>query len=83
MQYAELDQTLHTLNEPNDFLFNYDFLWSFKNFGQEGGVPDADIDAPEAWETLTSASNVIVAVIDTGVRYTHEDLVAEHVDQFD
>ena len=37
---------------------------------------DADIDAPEAWNTATDASAAIVAVIDTGVQYDHPDLAA-------
>lgn len=61
---------------PNDVLF--DQLWGLHNTGQEacgfGGIPDADIDAPGAWDTNTGSSDVIVAVIDTGVDYTHEDL---------
>jgi len=57
---------------PNDTLF--DFLWGLHNTGQGGGTADADIDAPEAWSLVTGGS-VVVAVIATGVDYTHEDLI--------
>jgi subtilisin family serine protease len=35
---------------------------------------DRGINAEDAWETRTSADSVIVAVVDTGIRYTHENL---------
>jgi subtilisin family serine protease len=59
---------------PNDP--NFSQLWGLHNTGQTGGMTDADIDAPEAWEMHTSGGDIIVAVIDTGIDYTHPDLAA-------
>ena len=59
---------------PNDPRFNE--LWGLHNTGQTGGTADVDIDAPEAWDKTTGSSDVIVAVIDTGVDYNHPDLAA-------
>ncbi|MHC4562200.1 MAG: S8 family serine peptidase [Planctomycetota bacterium] len=58
---------------PNDPRF--DDLYGLHNTGQTGGTPDADIDAPEAWDIHTGNGNIVVGVIDTGVDYTHPDLV--------
>jgi subtilisin family serine protease len=51
-------------------------LWGLDNTGQSGGLADADIDAPEAWNTTTGSRGVVVAVIDTGMDYNHPDLAA-------
>ena len=59
---------------PNDPSFPSQ--WALNNTGQSGGTPDADIDAPEAWGITAGNSSVVVAVIDTGVDYTHPDLAA-------
>lgn len=59
---------------PHDPSFGQ--LWGLHNTGQDGGIEDADIDAPEAWAFQTSAAEVIVAVIDTGVDYDHPDIAA-------
>ena len=57
---------------PNDPLFTEQ--WGLDDTGQSGGTFDADIDAPAAWSVSTGDTSIIVAVIDTGVNYTHEDL---------
>jgi len=74
--YAEPNYTVYVLAEPNDPRFQDGSLWGLHNTGQLGGVSDADIDAAEAWELSTGSRDVVVAVIDTGIQYTHPDLAA-------
>ena len=70
--YAEPNFIVTAAAIPNDPRFNE--LYGLDNTGQTGGTPDADIDAPEAWDSQTG-SDVVVAVIDTGLDYNHEDIV--------
>ncbi len=44
---------------------------------------DADIDAPEAWDIQTGNPEIIVAVMDTGVRWWHKDLAGALADNTD
>ena len=39
-------------------------------------LPDADIDAPEAWEITTGSPDVMIAILVIGVDYNHPDLAA-------
>jgi PKD repeat protein len=71
---AEPDYYVHAaIHAPNDPEYQQGFLWALHNTGLSGGSPDADIDALEAWN-LATESEVTVAIIDSGVRITHEDL---------
>ncbi|MFM8577893.1 MAG: S8 family peptidase, partial [Planctomycetaceae bacterium] len=72
--YFEPDFVIAPTAIPNDSSFSQ--LWGLNNTGQSGGVVDADIDAPEAWDVTTGSRNVVVAVIDTGVDYSHPDRAA-------
>ncbi len=73
--WVEPDYAVHAAAVlPSDPYFQNGTQWWLNNYGQNGGLPDADLDAPEAWDVLRSASNVIVAIVDSGVRSTHEDL---------
>ena len=74
VEYAEPNYLYTTCYIPNDEYF--DEQWALYNTGQTGGIPDADIDAPEAWDIETGDANVTIAIIDTGVDWDHPDLAA-------
>jgi len=73
-KYVEPDAIVHLDVTPTDQSFVDGTLWGLQNLGQNGGVVGADIDAVRAWDLTTGSTNVIVAVIDTGIRYTHYEL---------
>ncbi len=58
---------------PNDPRFMEQ--WALANDGRDGGKEGADIHALQAWATTTGSESVVVAVLDSGVDYTHSDLV--------
>jgi subtilisin family serine protease len=67
IRYVEQDRTYPLAATPNDPEFGQ--MW-----GLHAAPDDDDIDAPEAWDLTTGSSSVVVAVIDTGIAYTHPDL---------
>ena len=74
LEFIEPNFIVQASITPNDT--NFSSLWGLHNTGQSGGVADVDIDAPEAWDTTTGDSELVVGVVDTGILYTHPDLAS-------
>ncbi len=62
-EYVEPDYVRHRLATPND-----------PRLGEQWAL--TKIGAPAAWDIRSAAPDTIVAVLDSGVRYTHQDLAA-------
>ncbi len=71
VEYAEPDYFYRAATL--DARFNE--LWGMENTGQTGGIPDADINANSMWAITPGNSSIVVGVIDSGVDYTHADLL--------
>ena len=61
VEFAEPDYAVHALVTPNDPYFHI-----------QRGL--SKIQAPEAWEAATGSSEIIIAIVDTGVDLSHPDL---------
>lgn len=72
--YAEPDFVYSFQAVPNDP--TYPAMDGLDNTGQNGGTPDADIDAPEAWDLTTGSTEVVIAIIDSGLDTAHPDIAA-------
>ncbi len=59
---------------PNDPMF--EDQWALNNVGQNGGKENAHVDALKAWLKTQGSQDVVVAVLDSGVDYTHPDLIS-------
>ena len=59
---------------PNDPEFVQQ--WHYNNTGQHSGTPGADIALQDAWQIEKGTPEIIVAIIDGGIDYTHNDLAA-------
>jgi serine protease len=71
VEYAETDQRRYAHATPNDSLFATQ-QWYLQN----SATTPAAIDAVTAWDTTTGSSTLVIADLDTGVRYDHPDLLA-------
>ncbi|HKO96216.1 MAG TPA: S8 family serine peptidase [Pyrinomonadaceae bacterium] len=69
VEFAELDQLLAPDEVmPNDPHYATSEAWEL-----------GKIEAPSAWSITTGSSSITIAILDTGVDATHEDLVAKMV----
>ncbi len=73
---------------PNDPFF--EGQWGLRNTGQvyrpvpmSQGTPDADIKVTDAWDWSVGDSSAIIAVIDTGIAFDHEDLKNKIIPGYD
>ncbi len=81
VEYAVVDELRHpaSVTSPNDPLYGPDQSSPYPAVGQWYlRAPDATlvsaINAPGAWAITPGSRSVVVAVLDTGIRYDHEDL---------
>ena len=72
VDFVEPNYVLRANRIPNDRSFGDQ--WGLRNLGHFDGKVGADISATAAWD-VTTATNAIVAVVDTGVSYMHPDLI--------
>ncbi len=70
--YGPASASTEAPNFPNDPEFGQQ--WGLNNTGQEGGKAGSDVSALKAWEKTKGSEDVVVAVLDTGVDYNHQDL---------
>lgn len=77
VEYAEPNYPISGADRiPNDPFF--EFMWQLRNnpLNDYAGKRGADIGATRAWDITTGSSDVVVAVLDTGVDVKHPDLAA-------
>jgi len=81
IEYAQPNYIYRAAALPNDI--QYGQLWAFRNTGQsvatgtyapDAGTAGDDMNIEPAWDHITDCSSVVVAVLDSGVNHTHEDL---------
>ena len=82
VEHAQPNYIYHTTAIPNDP--SYSQLWGMSNTGQtisnssyptnNPGIVGNDVDAELAWDQITDCRSAVVAVLDTGINYTHTDL---------
>jgi len=71
VEYAEIDQRRYIHAVPNDTLYAT-MQWYLQ---PSSTTTPAAIDAQTAWDTTTGSSSLVIADLDTGIRFDHPDLL--------
>lgn len=78
-KYVELDYVTKGKGIPNDTFFSSNQYYHVNN-GYDGvngikGKEDADMDTDLAWDITTGNENVVLGVLDSGLRLDHEEFL--------
>lgn len=77
IEWVQPEQRLHIMAGPTGEPY-FGQQWALHNTGQSvngyPGVPDVDMNVPEAWAITQGSADVVVAVLDDGVDFSHPDL---------
>ena len=80
VETVEYSSALEVASFPfNESSRSQEYQWHYNNTGRvftSSTVAGADARVYDAWELCTGSPDVIVAVIDQGVKFDHEDLAA-------
>lgn len=80
VEYVGPNHIIHICLEPNDEYYLDPWLYWYWQWGLYSDMyPNAGIQAPDAWDITTGSSDVIIAMVDTGVYTSHEDLSSKIV----
>lgn len=74
VKYADPVLTARPMLVPNDQY--YPLQWHY--FEPVGGI-----NLPAAWDVTTGSSNIVVAVVDTGILFQHPDLIGRTLPGYD
>jgi len=84
IEYVQPNYIYKAMAAPNDPLYGQQ--WGFRNTAQQvtggswttnnPGIASADMNVESAWDHITDCRAVVVAVVDSGVNYLHQDLAA-------
>ena len=69
IEFAEPNMIDRAVYPPNDYYFGNGEQWWLHNYGQTppGCIPGADINATAGWDVTVGSSDVLIAILDSGI----------------